>query len=79
MMNFLEQMNTFNYLERYRSPGNTSFYKGVPVSYRDLVLKYYKTRGFKVKLRYRGPRTHGTQSYCTLGDATTFAVYVRTW
>jgi len=30
-----------------------------------------------IKLRYRGPRVHGTQQNCVLRDATTFAVYPR--
>ena len=80
MMTFEEQVRTFNVLYTlYRSPSNTSIFKGVPISMRERVLKYYKTMGQKVKLRYRGPRTHGSQSYCVLQDATTFAVYVRTW
>jgi len=78
-MTFEEKVRTFHVLyELYRSPSNTSLFKGVPIAMRERVLKYYKACGMKVKLRYRGPRTHGSQSYCVLQDATTFAVYVRT-
>ena len=78
MMTFEEKVTTFNVLYTlYRSPSNTSLFKGVPISMRERVLSYYKAMGWKVKLRYRGPRTHGTQSYCVLQDATTFAVYIR--
>jgi hypothetical protein len=78
MMTFEEKVRTFHVLyELYRSPGNTSLFKGVPVAMRERVLAYYKSVGQKVKLRYRGPRTHGTQQNCVLRDATTFAVYPR--
>lgn len=80
MMTFEEKVQTFDVLYTlYRSPSNTSLFKGVPISMRERVLKYYKSMGWKVKLRYRGPRTHGSQSCCVLRDATTFAVYIRTW
>ena len=69
----------FGLLAQYNSPNNTSIVKGVPIQYRERVLSYYKSMGIKVKLRYRGPRVHGTQSYCVLRDAKTFAVYERTW
>lgn len=78
MMTFEEKVTTFNVLYTlYRSPSNTSLFKGVPVAMRERVLKYYKACGWKVKLRYRGPRVHGSQSTCVLRDATTFAVYIR--
>lgn len=78
MMTFEEKVRTFDVLYTlYRSPGNTSLFKGVPVEMRERVLKYYKAMGQKVKLRYRGPRVHGTQQNCVLRDATTFAVYMR--
>jgi hypothetical protein len=85
MMTFEEKVRTFHVLyELYRSPGNTSLFKGVPVEMRDRVLAYYKAVGQKVKLRYRGPRAHRTfrsqntrQSSCLQSDATTFAVYIR--
>ena len=78
MMTFDEKVRTFNVLYTlYRSPSNTSLFKGVPISMREKVLAYYKACGWKVKLRYRGPRTHGSQSTCVLKDATTFAVYIR--
>lgn len=77
-MTFEEKVRTFDVLYTlYRSPGNTSLFKGVPIEQRERVLKYYKAMGTKVKLRYRGPRTHGTQQTCVLRDATTFAVYMR--
>lgn len=77
-MTFEEKVRTFNVLHTlYRSPGNTSLFKGVPIEQRERVLAYYKSMGWKVKLRYRGPRTHGTQQNCVLRDATTFAVYPR--
>jgi len=85
MMTFEEKVRTFHVLyELYRSPGNTSLFKGVPVEMRDRVLSYYKAVGQKVKLRYRGPRAHRTfrsqntrQSSCLQADAKTFAVYMR--
>jgi hypothetical protein len=80
MMTFEEKVRTFNVLYTlYRSPSNTSLFKGVPIEMRERVLKYYKAMGSKVKLRYRGPRVHGSQSTCVLRDAKTFAVYIRTW
>ena len=78
-MTLFGQTATSVLLEQYKSPNNTSVFKGVPIDMRERVLEYYKSVGIKVKLRYRGPRVHGTQSYCTLGDAKTFAVYERTW
>lgn len=78
-MMILDNLNTDAVLVHYYSPSNTSLYKGIPIRHRERVLAYYKEKGIKVKLRYRGPRIHGTQSYCVLQDATTFAVYVRTW
>ena len=85
MMTFEEKVRTFNVLyELYRSPGNTSLFKGVPIEQRERVLAYYKAVGQKVKLRYRGPRSHRTfrsqnarQRTCLQADATTFAVYMR--
>jgi|Laugresbdmm110dd_1035094.scaffolds.fasta_scaffold32475_6 hypothetical protein len=85
MMTFEEKVRTFNVLyELYRSPSNTSVFKGVPIEQRERVLQYYKAMGTKVKLRYRGPRAHRTfrsqntrQSTCLQADATTFAVYFR--
>ena len=85
MMTFEEKVRTFNVLYTlYRSPSNTSVFKGVPVEQRERVLAYYKAMGQKVKLRYRGPRVHRTfrsqnnrQSTCLQTDATTFAVYFR--
>ena len=84
-MTFEEKVRTFHVLyELYRSPGNTSLFKGVPIEQRERVLQYYKAVGQKVKLRYRGPRAHRTfrsqntrQSSCLQSDATTFAVYIR--
>jgi hypothetical protein len=84
-MTFEDKVRTFHVLyELYRSPSNTSLFKGVPVEMRERVLKYYKAVGQKVKLRYRGPRVHRTfrsqntrQSSCLQSDATTFAVYPR--
>jgi hypothetical protein len=84
-MTFEDKVRTFHVLyELYRSPGNTSLFKGVPIEQRERVLQYYKAVGQKVKLRYRGPRAHRTfrsqntrQSSCLQSDATTFAVYIR--
>ena len=65
-------------LNAYRSPiGEYSYYKGVPIEFRDLVRKILKSKGLKYKFRYRGPRIHGNQSFCTIGDAKTFAIYRR--
>ena len=85
MMTFEEKVRTFHVLDTlYRSPSNTSLFKGVPIEQRERVLAYYKAVGQKVKLRYRGPRAHRTfrsqntrQSSCLQSDATTFAVYIR--
>lgn len=84
-MTFEEKVRTFNVLNTlYRSPGNTSLFKGVPIEQRERVLAYYKSMGQKVKLRYRGPRAHRTfrspnnrSGSCLMQDATTFAVYMR--
>ena len=84
MMTFEEKVKTFNVLYTlYRSPGNTSLFKGVPIHMRERVLEYYKSMGQKVRLRYRGPRKHNTfrnpytnQSSCLMKDAKTFAVYM---
>ena len=84
-MTFEQKVRTFDVLYAlYRSPGNTSLFKGVPVEMRDIVLSYYKAVGQKVKLRYRGSRKHRTfrspntrQSSCLMQDAKTFAVYMR--
>jgi hypothetical protein len=85
MMTFEEKVRTFHVLDTlYRSPSNTSLFKGVPIEMRERVLAYYKSMGWKVKLRYRGPRVHNTfrnpytnQSSCLMKDAKTFAVYMR--
>ena len=84
-MTFEEKVITFNVLNTlYRSPGNTSLFKGVPVDMRERVLSYYKAMGQKVRLRYRGPRKHNTfrspntrSGSCLKQDAKTFAVYMR--
>ena len=60
-MTFFGQYATLELLKPYKSPSNTSVFKGVPVAMRERVLSYYKSVGIKVKLRYRGPRVHGTQ------------------
>lgn len=65
-------------------PWETSILKGVPVSLKDQFLDQARLVGFKVKIRYRGPRKHRLdrsrftrQSSCILADAVTFTVYIR--
>ena len=75
-------MFSFN---NYISGGDrTSIWHGIPIQHRNEVLRELKTEGIKVKIRYRGPRSHNTQRgrfnnrcSCLLADATTFAVYFR--
>jgi hypothetical protein len=83
-MTKFQEISTLELLKYYRSLGNTSVFKGVPIELRERVLSYYKAHDIKVKLRYRGPRKHNTfrspntkQSTCLVSDATTFAVYMR--
>ena len=65
-------------------PWETSIIKGVPVAHKDEFLHQARLAGFKVKLRYRGPRNHRMdrskftkQASCLLADAVTFTVYNR--
>ena len=66
-------------LNDYKSPrGERSYYKGIPIQFKSLVLQVLKARGLKrYRLRYRGPRIHGTVYNCVLKDAKTFAIYER--
>ena len=72
-------MKTLIDLKLYQSPPwETSFYKGVPIEFKDLVRKVLKAKGHKnFRFYFRGPRTHGGQSYCVERDAKTFAIYRR--
>ena len=72
-------MNIVFDLNDYRSPGtDRSYYKGVPIQYKELVRKILKNHGIKdYRFYFRGPRTHGSQSHCVLQDAKTFAIYRR--
>ena len=82
-MTFFGQYATLELLKPYKSPSNTSVFKGVPIALRERVLSYYKSVGIKVKLRYRGPRNKGNdtrhwflrKSNCLKSNATTFTVY----
>jgi hypothetical protein len=73
-------MKTIIDLKQYESPKfETSFYKGIPIEYKELVRKVLKSKGYKnFRFYLRGPRTHGTQSHCAAQDAISFAIYKRT-
>ena len=70
-------------LEQYRSIGEYSYYKGIPIELLDEVKTILKAQGKKYRIRYRGQRNHphdmrsSTQRYqqCLKQFARTFAVY----
>jgi hypothetical protein len=88
-MTLFGQTATSVLLEQYRSPDNTSVFKGVPIDMRERVLEYYRTIGVSVRLEFRGKREYkvlllrsgGTYKQydpsCRLRNAKTFAVYIR--
>ena len=56
-----------------------SVYKNVPIAYREEVLAYFRARGTKIRLKFRGPRSQASRSQrqatCLLRDANRFSVY----
>ena len=88
-MTLFGQTATSVLLEQYKSPDNTSVFKGVPIDMRERVLEYYRSIGVRVRLEFRGKREFkvlpmmngGTYKYyapsCRLRNAKTFAVYLR--
>ena len=68
-------------LENYLSPENeTSFFKGIPMFYRnsDEIRNLLMTKLFNVK--YRGPSNvnyQRPQSHCIKEHATSFAIYKK--
>ena len=70
-------MKAFIDLKQYESPEDeASFYKGIPIEYKERIRKILKSKGYKnFRFYFRGPRTHGAQSYCVKRDATSFAIY----
>jgi len=62
----------------------TSILHGVPIQHRDEIIRRAKLAGVKIKIRYRGPRSHNkyrgsfvNRCSCLMKDATSFAVYPR--
>ena len=79
-------MNDKMTLRDFRSPNNTSLYKGIPMSkYTKEVRKLIRSVvGQPVRFKFRGPRPqkYGRSAYtrqcgCLKEDAVTFAVYLR--
>jgi hypothetical protein len=70
-------------LKEYVSPRcETSYYKGIPMEYLDIVKKILKKYNCNYKIRYRGPRKNdgrdswfNQQSNCLKSNAVTFTVY----
>ena len=79
----VNSMKTVFNLNDYKSFGETSFYKGIPMQYLELTRKILKANGYTCKIRYRGPRNKGIdarvrfnrQSSCLKQNATSFTVY----
>ena len=77
-------MMDFKFSPYVSGSGRTSIFHGIPVQYREEVLRRLKFAGIKVKLRYRGPRAHNhnrgpftNSCSCLMRDAVTFAVYPK--
>ena len=77
-------MMDFSFKPYVSDSGRTSIFHGIPVQYREVVLRRLKIAGIKVKLRYRGPRAHNynrgrftNSCSCLMQDAVTFAVYPK--
>jgi len=75
------KVNVLSYLS---GDDRTSILHGIPIQYKNEILKLFREYGFKVKIRYRGPRVHNVnrgrinnRSSCLMGDATTFTVYPK--
>lgn len=64
-------------LRNFVSPvGEVSYYKGIPIQYKKLVTTMLKNRGYKFRIRFRGPRHYAFMAaYCRESYAKTFAVY----
>ncbi len=61
-----------------------SILHGIPMQYLDQVKQLFANDGYKIKVRYRGPRSMDTgrswfnrQSTCLKSRAVSFAVYAR--
>jgi hypothetical protein len=61
-----------------------SIMHGIPMQYLDQVKQLFANDGYKIKVRYRGPRSMDTGRYwaarkstCLKSRAVTFAVYSR--
>ena len=61
-----------------------SIMHGIPMQYLDQVKQLFANDGYKIKVRYRGPRSMDTgrywaarQSTCLKSSAVSFAVYPR--
>lgn len=79
-------MNKQMLLSDFRSPQNTSLYKGIPMSkYTKEVRKLIRSVvGQPVRFKFRGPRparpgrsAYSRQCGCIKVDAKTFSVYLR--
>ena len=75
------RLNVLAYLS---GDDRTSIMHGIPIQYKNEILKLFREDGFKVKIRYRGPRVHNVnrtkftnRCSCLMADATSFAVYKR--
>jgi hypothetical protein len=73
-----------NFLSYLSGDDRTSILHGVPIDYLDEIRLRFAICGFRIKVRFRGPRKHrrtmdrrNAQSYCLMADAVTFAVYRR--
>lgn len=67
-------------LQAFVSPRNEySLFKNIPMNYLDEVRSLFKSKGQKVRFRYRGSRQYpgGDPSFCHKDMADRFSVYVR--
>lgn len=64
-------------LNEFKSPSfEVSHYKNIPIQYKSLVCRILKNRGYKFRIRFRGPRHYAfLAAYCRESYAKTFAVY----
>jgi len=75
-------MNILSFLS---GDNRTSIMHGIPIQYKDFILGLFRNEGCKIKIRYRGPRSHNVdrspfnnRCSCLMKDATSFAIYRRT-
>ena len=54
-----------------------SISKGHPIASLELVRYFYRGKGIKIRVRYRGPRYDAMRQTCLKRHAKTFAVYAR--